>query len=113
MAYELHLHFPSITDASWIVDLSRVLATLNKIEQEILTMSAELTQLTASVEKLKTADASLITLVQGIADQIRAGADDKAKMLALANDLDAESSAVTAAVLANTTPPPVPVPPTV
>jgi len=101
---ELHLHFPSITDASKVVDLTCVLATFTDLKKEIQDMSAEMTNLVAKVNSLKTADASIIALLNGIAQQIRDNVDDKAAMLQLANDVDGETAAVTAAINANTPP---------
>lgn len=67
-------------------------------------MSKELDQLTASVAQVNTKADSLITLVKGLAQIIRDNAGDKAKMLQLASDLDAQSGELQAAIDENTPP---------
>jgi uncharacterized coiled-coil protein SlyX len=80
--------------------------TLATIWKELKKMSAELDRLTASVAAEKTADESLIALVQGLAQQIRDNATDPAALAALADSLDADQAEIAAAVSANTAPPP-------
>jgi uncharacterized protein (UPF0264 family) len=71
-------------------------------------MSAELDRLTAAVAAEKTADASILALVKGLSDQLRAAATDPAKITALADSLDADQAEIAAAVAANATPAPTP-----
>ena len=65
-------------------------------------MSAELDRLTTEVEETKTAVDSVLALVTGLADQIRALKDDPVRLEALADELDAKQQAIAAAVAANT-----------
>lgn len=67
-------------------------------------MSQELDRLTTEVEETKTAVDSVLALVTGLADQIRALKDDPAKLAALADELDAKQQAIAAAVTENTNP---------
>jgi uncharacterized protein (UPF0264 family) len=80
----------------------RATQKLDQILAQGVAMSAELDALTASVAKIKSADDSIIALVKGLADQLRANANDPAAINALAAELDAESAAVADAVAANT-----------
>lgn len=65
-------------------------------------MSAELDRLTASVAAEATVDASVLALLSIMADQIRANATDPAALTKLADDVDAQSAALSASVAANT-----------
>lgn len=69
---------------------------------KVHTMSAALDRLTADVSALTTVDASAIALLSGLADQIRANAEDPAAMNKLADDIEAQNTALSAAVTANT-----------
>ncbi len=93
----------------------RILVKLNHIGNDILTLednlSAELDKLTVSVTNVNSKADSLITLVSGLAQIIRDNAGDKVAMLALANDLDAQTGEIQEAIDANT--PPAPPTPTV
>ncbi len=88
---------------------------LHLILEEIANMSAELDRLTAAVNENTTVDESIITLVAGLAQQLRdlaAGAtelaDLKAGVTAMAADLEAANQKVADAVSANTPTPPTP-----
>lgn len=70
--------------------------------KEMKKMSAALDKLTAEVEETKTAVDSVLQLVEGLAQQIRDLKDDPAKLLQLADELDAKQAAIAAAVAANT-----------
>ncbi len=65
-------------------------------------MSASLDRLTTEVAETKSAVDSVLTLVDGLADQIRALKDDPAKLEELANELDAKQAEIAAKVLENT-----------
>jgi hypothetical protein len=65
-------------------------------------MSAALDRLTAEVAETKTAVASVLTLVQGLAAQIRDNIDDSDALNALADDLDASQQQIADAIAANT-----------
>ncbi len=61
-----------------------------------------LTELTAKVQANTTVTESAITLIQGLAQQLRDAATDPAAIQALADQLDAADSSLAAAVTANT-----------
>lgn len=88
-----HYHFKSLDD---------VAESLGVILRKLNSMSAELDRLTKEVEENGTAVDSLITLVTGLADEIRRLKDDPAKLAKLADELDAKQAAIAAAVTANT-----------
>jgi chromosome segregation ATPase len=79
-----------------------VLLTLIHLDERISVMSAALDRLTAEVSESREATNSVLTLVAGLADQIRDLKDDPAALEALADDLDAQQSEISAAVTANT-----------
>ena len=65
-------------------------------------MSVQLDRLTAEVAETRTAVNSVITLVAGLAQQIRDLKEDPAALEALANELDAAQAEIAAAVTENT-----------
>lgn len=69
-------------------------------------MSVELDRLTQEVADTKTSVDSVITLVDGLAQQIRDSVNDPAKLLELAAELDSQQGRIAAAVSANTPTPP-------
>jgi len=75
-------------------------------------MTAALDRITQEVSETKTAVASVLTLVAGLATQIRDNAEDPVALNALADDLDAGQAEIAAAITANTpAEPPVEEPP--
>lgn len=66
---------------------------------------ALLDQLTADVQADKDAVNSAITLINGLAQQIKDAGTDPAALKALTDQLEANTSSLAAAVTANTTPP--------
>lgn len=93
----LHLEPGPVTD--------EIIRVLHAIQREMKKMSAELDRLTAEVSQTGTVVDSAIALIQGLADQIRQLQTDPAALAKLADDLDAKTNALAAAVEANTTPP--------
>jgi len=105
---------PTLDDV--MATLKTMGATLNRIELRqtqhgqilgaLLTgeqlMSAQLDTLTAQVTEVETVEQSAITLIQGLAAQIAAIKDDPAAIQALADRLKASSTALAAAITANT-----------
>lgn len=79
-----------------------ILALLRTIIQKEDQMSAELDALEAQVTENTTVEASAITLIQGIAAQLAAAAQDPAKVKALSASLKASSDSLAAAIAANT-----------
>ena len=67
-------------------------------------MSAQLDKLTTEVAETKTVAASAVTLIEGLAQQIRDLKDDPIALEALAAELDSTTNALAAAVSANTPP---------
>lgn len=88
--------------AASIADLTMRVINLEKH------MSAELDRIEASVEQLKTVEASAVALLGSLAQLIRDSVNDPARLTKLANDLDATKVDLAAAVAANTPTPPAP-----
>lgn len=65
-------------------------------------MSAALDKLTAEVAEMSSAVDSALSLIAGLAQQIRDLKDDPAKLEALAAELDAKQQEIASAVAANT-----------
>jgi hypothetical protein len=88
----------------------------SKILWRLHKMSDSMDRLVAEVSQTRTAVDSILALVSGLADQLRATAGDASKVIALADQLDAMQTDLAAAVTANTPaapvdPAPVDVPP--
>lgn len=79
--------------------VARLIRTTQHLETEIMT---DLTALQASVNETTTVEQSAITLIDGLADQIRALSTDPAALAALADQLSTQSAALAADVAANT-----------
>lgn len=78
------------------------------IQERDAFMTQELDALTLEVSETNTIMQSAVVLIQGLAAQLEAIADDPAAILQLAADLDAQSDALAAAIAA--VPPLEPVP---
>lgn len=63
---------------------------------------ADLNTLKTEVERTLTVEQSAITLIQGLASQLEAAKGDPVAIQALADQLNAQSSALAAAISANT-----------
>jgi len=94
---------------------SLVLRKLRKISRKLdfileweNDMTVQLENLTLEVAETKTVVDSAIVLITGLAARLQEIADDPVAIQALADELDAKSNELAAAVAAN----PVPVPPT-
>ncbi len=81
------------------------------LEKEIRKMSKELNRLTKEVAETNTAVDSVMTLVEGLAQQIRDNADDPTALDKLADDLDKAQTKIAEAVQKNTAPPEAPAEP--
>lgn len=95
--------------------LARVLASLRRIESALARtslrehfMANTLDHIKASVAANLTVTQSVLTLVSGLAQQIRDNAEDPAALEALAGQLDAENAQLAQAVTDNTPTPPAP-----
>lgn len=82
--------------------LDDILSRLRALQGEGRTMSKELDDLRAEVERDRTVDESAITLLNGLSAQIAAQKDDPVALAKLAEDLKGQSDALAAAVAANT-----------
>lgn len=82
--------------------LAGIQQSLHNINQRLHPMSAALDRLTQEVSETKSAIQSAITLIQGLAQQIRDNVDDSAALTALADDLDAQQTSLAQAVTDNT-----------
>lgn len=83
----------------------RILVALKQMETRIM---AILDDLKASVAAEDTAIASAITLLQGLSAALAAAGTDPVALAALKTDIDAQTSALAAAVTANTPATPTP-----
>lgn len=99
----------------WLMpELASSAKVLQRLLEEVLFMTVALEKLQAEVAQTATVIDSAVNLISGLAQQIRELKDDPIKLDALADQLDAKSNALAAAVAANTPPvdtPPVDVPP--
>lgn len=93
-------------------ELSQQLARLQQgvslLLERIDKMSPELQRLTDEVAETKQLAASSVTLINGLAQQIRDNANDPAALNALADDLDGSNKEIADAVTANTPAAPTP-----
>jgi hypothetical protein len=86
--------------------LDRILEVLSQLtwllaKESALTMAA-LDDLTTQVKANTDAEASAITLIQGLADALKAAGTDPAKLAALQTQLLTSQTALAAAIVANT-----------
>ena len=65
-------------------------------------MAADLSRLTAAVERDKTVNESAATLLNQLSTLLRENADDPTAINALADQLDAQQQALSDAIVANT-----------
>lgn len=90
--------------------LTEILYNQRRQAQESGNMSEQLVRLQAEVEENTEVIGSAVTLIGGLAQQIRDLQDDPAALAALADQLDAQTASLAAAVAANTTQPAEPEP---
>lgn len=94
--------------------LNSILSLVTQTSQGVQTMSAELDALGVQVTQNTTIETSAVTLINGIASQLTAIANDPVQVKAFAASLNTSATALSAAIVANTpaTPPgPVVTPP--
>ena len=101
----------------WIVDqeqLNRIESLLVDIHNHVIQlkrenqrMALDLTALTAEVARLETVEASAVTLVHTLMDEVAAAKDDPAALQALVDRIKASDDVLAAAVSANTVAAPV------
>lgn len=83
-------------------ELSFIAFTVNLNRKLELAMSKELDDLTAEVAADTAVESSAVTLIQGLAAQIAAAGTDPVALKALTDSLTTSSTALAAAVTANT-----------
>lgn len=98
---DFHIYLHSNHDET-LKRLDRVERLLSQLLQKGNAMSAALERITQEVAETKTAVESAITLINGLAQQIRDNAEDPVALNALADELDAQQAAIGEAVAANT-----------
>jgi ABC-type transporter Mla subunit MlaD len=104
MRIDHYHHFPERDQ-----DLVRIEAKLDRILERMGTVTPQLERLTREVAETKNVTESVVTLIGGLAQQIRDNANDAAALTALADELDANEQRLTGAVTENT-PAPTPTP---
>lgn len=87
-------------------------ALLSRNYSRSLTIMADLTALQAKVQAATDVEQSAILLLQQLSADLKAAATDPAKVQALADELDAKTQALAAAIVANTPAAPAPPAPT-
>lgn len=107
MRLDVFIHFPSEPGLERRLDrIETALTTLLKGQGK---MTVELDRLTTEVAETRGVVDSAIALIGGMAQQIRDLSNDPAALTALADELDAQTNALAAAVAANSPPAPEPV----
>jgi len=82
--------------------VDQVLAQILQVKTRETNMAADLTSLTAQVQKNTTIEESAVTLIQGIAAQLAAAKNDPAAIQSLSDQLNASATDLSAAIAANT-----------
>jgi len=95
--------------APLMAKLDLILSKLSTLEQMLMTTDEAIAALAAKVAEQSTVVESAVTLINGLAAQLTAAADDPAQIMAIVDSLTAQSGALAGAVEANTPPPPAPV----
>jgi ABC-type transporter Mla subunit MlaD len=89
-------------------DVKLILDTLGELKERLEQMSVELDRLKAEVARNTEVSNSVVTLVNGLAQQIRDHMHEPAELAKLADELDATSDKLGQAVADNTPTPPGP-----
>jgi len=105
MKIEVHHHYHADKTIGGI--LHEILGIVRRLEKKESVMSVQLDELIAAVAENTAIDAAAIQLIEGLAQQIADSASDPEKVLALVDEIKAQSAAMSAAIAANTvvTPP--------
>jgi hypothetical protein len=85
-----------------LITLGGLLVASLVVRKELKKMSVALDNLKKEVAETKTVNKSVLTLIAGLADQIRELIDDEDALLELANELDAEQAKFADVLRANT-----------
>jgi hypothetical protein len=96
-----HFHHPDEDSAERLRRIERMLGNLHERQELIM---ATLEDLKASVQKNSDAEASVVTLLSGISQQLKdaQAANDPAALQAVIDQIDANTASAAAAVVANT-----------
>ena len=100
MRIDLHIYLESSGSADSRLD--QILAQLRAMQAQETTIMKELDDLTTQVQANTDVEASAVTLIQGIAQQLADAGTDPAKLQALQTQLQTSAEALAAAVTANT-----------
>lgn len=82
--------------------LGDIITRLARIEGKIMTELDAIQTLTAKIAEQGTVVESVVTLLNGLTDQIKNAKDVSPEIMALVAEIDAQTAALSAAVLANT-----------
>lgn len=94
---------------TWLLLLA-ILKTLRRQVRKMGTTNQALADLQAQVAQNESIEESAVTLITGLAAQIAAAGTDPVALKALTDGLNESASDLSAAITANTTPPPAPAP---
>lgn len=95
----VELHGDAQARPPWV---DEIVAELGKLTKGVAIMAGELDTLEKSVQTNTDAEDSAVVLLGQLSALIKAGAQDPAKILALAAQLDQKKDALAAAIVANT-----------
>lgn len=114
MEVHLYIHADS-TSTKVVTKLDRIIQMLQILQKGVTQMAASVDDVILAVQKETTVEQSVITLLNQFASQVQANITDPIKLQAVLDAVTANTTALAAAVTANTpvVPTPVPVPPVV
>jgi len=104
VAHEIHIHVHEDAATTTLASArhAAILTAIAGVHAQGERMANELDRLEAAVAKDTTVSESAVTLITGLAAQIRAAGTDPKKLSALADNLEKSSASLAAAVAANT-----------
>jgi hypothetical protein len=97
----IHIHHHWAKAPQWAKELQQ---SLNLVNQKLEMIMSVMDDLKASVQRNSDAESSVVTLLQGISQQLKdaQAANDPAAIQAVITQIDANTAAAAAAVVANT-----------
>lgn len=99
MELHIHIHLHDEGDSVVLKELKKLSSLITKNQNTVM---ADLKTITDAVEKETTVDASIITLLTQISDELKAAGTDQTALDALAQKINDNADAIAAAVTANT-----------
>ena len=96
---DFHVYFHNVSDPRVMESLARIESTLKTLGENIM---ADLSSITSAVAAETTVVASAVTLLTSLHDQLVAAGTDPVALQALADQITSNTSALAAAVVANT-----------